>query len=80
VLDLSTALILDGDGDELSVTARFAMDQEIAAALPTGSPNVEVVDAALRALDSSGTLTRLHHEWIEPSFGTHPSTLPVIRT
>ncbi len=64
----------------MTTGGRFTIDGEMAVALPSDSANVEVVDAALRALDSDGTLGDLEHEFLTPVFETDPASVPVVRT
>ena len=67
-IDLSTALVLTHGRDDVTTAAASPPTSEIGAALPRQSPNVEVVDAALRALDGDGTLADLEHECLAPVF------------
>lgn len=80
LVDLSTALVLTNERDDVTTAARFARRGEIAAALPLGSANVEVVDAGLRALAADRTLGDLERRYLAPVFETAPDSLPVIRT
>jgi polar amino acid transport system substrate-binding protein len=80
LVDLSTALILTNGRSDVTTGGRFTVDGDMAVALPRDSPNVEVVDAALRALDSDGTLADLEHEFLAPVFEADPSSVPVVRT
>jgi hypothetical protein len=49
------------------------------AALPRGSSNVELVDAALRAFARDGTLDDLEARWLLAEYATDPDDVPVIR-
>ena len=80
LVDLSTALILTEGRSDVTTGGRFTVDGDLAVALPNESANVEVVDAALRALESDGTLDDLEHEFLAPVFETDPSSVPVVRT
>ena len=80
LVDLSTALILTKGRSDVTTGGRFTVDGDMAVALPSDSPNVEVVDAALRALESDGTLADLEHEFLSPEFETDPLSVPVVRT
>jgi polar amino acid transport system substrate-binding protein len=79
LMDLSTALVLTNGRDDVTVGARLILDQQIAIALPSGSPNVEAVDAGLRAMVADGTLADLDAQWLEPAFGTDPDSIPIVR-
>jgi polar amino acid transport system substrate-binding protein len=80
LLDLSTALVLTNGRDDVTTAARFDVAQDFAVALPPGSPNRQVVDAALRSFEASGLLGRLKAEYLLPAFERDPSSLTVIRT
>ena len=80
LVDLSTALILTKGRSDVTTGGRFTVDGDMAVALPSDSPNVEVVDAALRALESDGTLSDLEQEFLAPVFETDPASVPVVRT
>ncbi len=81
LVDLSTALILTQGRSDVTTGGRFTVDGEMAVALPVDSANVEVVDAALRALDNDGTLDDLEHEYLAPVFEHRPRRRsPSIRT
>ena len=80
LIDLSTALVLTAGRADVVTAARFATNGEMAAALPAGSPNLEAVDAALRAFDSDDTTSDLERRYLDPVFATDPDSLPVIRT
>jgi polar amino acid transport system substrate-binding protein len=80
LVDLSTALILTNDRDDVTTGARFVLDEAIAIAMPPDSPNVEVVDAGINALDADGTLDELAETWLRPVFDTDPESIPVVRT
>jgi polar amino acid transport system substrate-binding protein len=80
LVDLSTALILANGRSDVTTGGRFMIDGDMAVALPGDSVNVEVVDAALRALDSDGTIGDLEHEFLAPVFETDPASVPVVRT
>jgi polar amino acid transport system substrate-binding protein len=80
LLDLSTALVVTNERDDVVTAARFAVAQEFGIALPAGSANRQVVDAALRSFEAAGLFDRLAAQYLLPAFETDPSTLPVIRT
>ncbi len=62
LVDLSTALVLTKGRDDVTTGGMFVTDGEMAIALPKGSDNVEVVDAALKALDADRTIHDLARE------------------
>jgi len=80
LVDLSTALVLTKGRPEVTTGGRFVIDGEMAVALPRGSANVEVVDAALHALDTDRTLHDLRQRYLDPAFAKDPAAVPVIRT
>jgi polar amino acid transport system substrate-binding protein len=80
LVDLSTALVLTKGRTDVTTGGRFETDGEMAIALPRDSANVEVVDAALRALGADRTLRDLRERYLDPAFAKDPSTVPVIRT
>ena len=80
LVDLSTALVLTKGRPDVTTGGRFVIDGEMAVALPRGSANVEVVDAALHALDADRTLRDLRERYLDPAFAKDPTAVPVIRT
>jgi len=80
LVDLSTALVLTKGRTDVTTGGRFETDGEMAVALPRGADNVEVVDAALHALDADGTLHDLRARYLDPAFAKDPADVPVIRT
>ena len=80
LVDLSTALVLTKGRTDVTAGGRFETDGEMAIALPRDSANVEVVDAALHALDADRTLHDLRERYLDPAFAKDPSSVPVIRT
>jgi polar amino acid transport system substrate-binding protein len=79
LLDLPSALVIAHDRPGLRVPARFDRDEDLAAVLPKGSSNTQVVDRALRALIADGTVDELRRRWLDPAFATDPDSIPVIR-
>jgi polar amino acid transport system substrate-binding protein len=83
LVDLPTALVLAQDDDRLSVIARVVTADRYAVAMPSTGPdrarNRQVVDAALRAFRSDGTLADLADRWLAPRFAADPADIPVIR-
>ncbi|MGA9276171.1 ABC transporter substrate-binding protein [Ilumatobacter sp.] len=80
LVDLSTALIVTNGREDLTTVARFVVDLPFAVAMPLDSDNVEVVNAAIRALDNDGTLDSLSKSNLIDSFEKDPDSVPVIRT
>lgn len=85
LVDLPTAFAvvrqLDPEGVLLDVIAAVATGESYAVAVPkdASSDNLEVLDAALRALEADGTLAELIDTWLIPLYGTDPADLPIIR-
>jgi polar amino acid transport system substrate-binding protein len=80
LVDLSTALVLTKDRPEVTTGGRFAIEGEMAVALPRDSANVEVVDGALHAFDADRTLHDLRERYLDPAFAKDPAAVPVILT
>jgi polar amino acid transport system substrate-binding protein len=80
LVDLSEALILTKGREDVTTGARFIIDGGMGVAMPQGSANVEVVDAALRALEGDGTIDDLADEFLAPAFAADPASIPVVRT
>jgi len=57
-LPVATALANDSHG-RLEVAAQFDTDDDLSAALPKGSANLQAVDSALRAFEADGTIDKL---------------------
>jgi polar amino acid transport system substrate-binding protein len=77
MLDLPVALGLARDEASLfHVLGQLDGEADIAAALPNGSANREIVDSAIRGLQADGTIDRLFSRW----FGTSADDVPLIRT
>jgi polar amino acid transport system substrate-binding protein len=74
LLDLPVALGLARDG-RYEVLGQLDGGEGLAAALPKGSPNVEIVDSAIRHLQSDGTIARLTSDWLGKSFDDVPLIL-----
>ncbi len=73
----ATARVSDG---QLSVAGQFASNDDVSAALPQGSKNVDAVDSALRALIADGTIASLAHKWLGLNLdGTSADDVPLIR-
>jgi polar amino acid transport system substrate-binding protein len=79
LLDLPTALATAHQSSGgLTVPAQFVTNQQLAIALPRGSPNVEPVNQVLRNLMSSGRLQQLEAEQLIPVLGVDPARIPII--
>jgi polar amino acid transport system substrate-binding protein len=77
LLDLPVALgLARNDPDVFHVPAQLDGDETLAAALPNGSSNLEVVDSAIRALIADGTVERLVSRWL----GKSEQDVPLILT
>jgi ABC-type amino acid transport substrate-binding protein len=49
------------------VLGQLPGSEYLAAALPEGSPNVQIVDSAINALQSDGTIGQLADRWLGQS-------------
>ena len=77
LLDLPVALGLAHDEPRLfHVVGQLETDAGLAAALPDGSANREVVDSAIRSLQADGTVDRLVDRWL----GEAEDDVPLILT
>jgi polar amino acid transport system substrate-binding protein len=76
LLDLPVALgLAKSDPKLFHVLGQLSGGEGLAAVLPKGSANVEIVDSAIRALQSDGTIARLTARWLGTSFGNVPLIL-----
>jgi ABC-type amino acid transport substrate-binding protein len=77
LLDLPVALGLAHDKPErYEVVGQLPGGQGLAAALPDGSSNREIVDSAIRSLQADGTIGKLTKRWL----GEREDDVPLIRT
>jgi len=77
MLDLPVALALAAaDTARFHVLGQLTGDEGLAAALPNGSRNHEVVDSAIRALTADGTIDGLVKRWL----GSSSDDVPLILT
>jgi polar amino acid transport system substrate-binding protein len=77
LLDLPVALGLAYNRPGVyEVLAQLPGGEGLAAALPDGSPNREIVDSAIRSLQADGTIEKLTSRWLGASAGD----VPLIRT
>jgi polar amino acid transport system substrate-binding protein len=65
LLDLPVALGLSrADPGRFQVLAQLSGGEDLAAVLPKGSPNLDIVDSSIRALTANGTIGRLASRWL----------------
>lgn len=77
MLDLPVALALaHAEPGRLHVLGQVPDDRGLAAALPEGSPNHEIVDSAIRRLQADGTIDKLVKRWL----GEAEQDVPLIWT
>jgi polar amino acid transport system substrate-binding protein len=77
LLDLPVALGLAHDDPPLlQVVGQLSGGEGLAAALPQGSQDLEVVDSAIRHLQADGTIDRLASRWL----GKDEDDVPLIRS
>jgi ABC-type amino acid transport substrate-binding protein len=76
LLDLPVALGLARENPaQLHVLGQLSGGEGLAAALPKGSPNSEIVDSNFRALTANGTISKLESRWLGKSAGDVPLIL-----
>jgi ABC-type amino acid transport substrate-binding protein len=82
LLDLPVAAAVAADSHgQLEVAGQFDSNDDISAALPQGSPNVDATSSAIRALIADGTINKLAKRWLGLSLsGTTADDVPLIRT
>ena len=77
MLDLPVALgLAHAEPGRFHVIGQLDGDHGLAALLPEGSHNVEIVDSAIRSLQSDGTIDDLTERWL----GESQSDVPLILT
>jgi polar amino acid transport system substrate-binding protein len=65
LLDLPVALgLARADPERLQVLGQLSGGESLAAVLPKGSPNLDIVDSSIRALSANGTISRLASKWL----------------
>jgi polar amino acid transport system substrate-binding protein len=75
LLDLPVALgLARAEPSRFHVLAQLAGGEGLAVALRKGSPNTEIVDSAVRALQADGTIGRLESRWL----GRGEDSVPLI--
>jgi polar amino acid transport system substrate-binding protein len=68
-------------GGKLSVAGQFDSNDDVSAALPQGSDNLDAVGSAIRAFIADGTIASLAHDWLGLDInGTSAEDVPLIRT
>jgi len=80
LIDLPSALVIAGADEALDVTAKVQTGDRLAPGFPLGSPNIELIDTALRALANDGTLQRLEETWLESLYERPARDVPTIVT
>lgn len=65
LLDLPVALgLARADPGQFQVLGQLSGGESLAAVLPKGSPNLDIVDSAIRALSADGTISDLASKWL----------------
>lgn len=73
LLDLPVALgLARAEPKRFHVLGQLSGGEGLAAALPKGSPNGEIVDSEIRALTANGTIGKLENRWLGSSAGNVP--------
>jgi polar amino acid transport system substrate-binding protein len=82
LLDLPVAAAIARDSaDRLSVAGQFDSNDDLSAALPSGSANLDAASSAIRALIADGTISSLAKRWLGLTVsGTSAQQVPLIRT
>jgi polar amino acid transport system substrate-binding protein len=80
LFDLPAAEAIANSDPKLVVAAQLADTEQIAAALPDGSQNVQAVSSALRALLADGTIDDLAQRWLGISLSDSEADVPLLRT
>jgi len=76
LLDLPVALgLARAEPERFHVLGQLSGGEGLAAVLPKGSSNSEIVDSAIRALTANGTIGRLTSRWLGKSVGNVPLIL-----
>ncbi len=79
-LPVAAAVARDSHG-HLSVAGQFEANDDISAALPQGSANLDATSSAIRALIADGTIASLAQKWLGITLnGTSADHVPLIRT
>jgi ABC-type amino acid transport substrate-binding protein len=82
LLDLPVAAAVAGSSrGRLAVAGQFEDDDDLSAALPGGSANLDAVSSAIRRLVADGTIASLARRWLGLDLdGTQAQQVPVIHT
>jgi len=80
LFDLPAAEAIANSDPKLQVAAQLADTEPIAAGLPQGSPNVQAVSSALRAMLADGTIDGLAQRWLGISLSGSEADVPLLRT
>jgi polar amino acid transport system substrate-binding protein len=81
LLDLPVALALEKQSPhQYSVPAQLSGPEGLAAALPSGSNNLEAVDTAIHAFLADGTIDKLSERWLGAKLANGADNVPLIRT
>jgi polar amino acid transport system substrate-binding protein len=75
-----TAIMLGfekNSGGSLKVVGQYETGEHYAAIYPKGSKVASVIDGAIEAMDSDGTLDKLSAQWLGPELGGDPNAVPV---
>jgi polar amino acid transport system substrate-binding protein len=81
LLDLPEALaVVDRSDGALRVAAQLEQPEDIAAALPKGSPNDQAVDSAVRALVTDGSVNALEQRWLGPAASGDGQSIPLLES
>lgn len=76
LLDLPVALgLAHAEPARFRMLAQLSGGEGLAAALPNGSPNRDIVDSAIRSLQADGTIDRLVSRWLGESLEDVPLIL-----
>lgn len=76
MLDLPVALgLAAAEPRRFHVLGQLTGEAGLAAALPKGSPNVEIVDSEIRSLQADGTIDKLVSRWLHTSVDDVPLIL-----
>jgi ABC-type amino acid transport substrate-binding protein len=79
-LPVAAAVARDSKG-RLSVAGQFDSSDDLSAALPQGSGNLDAASSAIRALIADGTIAALAKQWLGITLdGTSADHVPLIRT
>jgi ABC-type amino acid transport substrate-binding protein len=81
LFDLPVAsAIARASGGKLHVAGQFELKDDVAAALPAGSANVDAVSTAIRGFEADGTLSDLARRWLGLTVdGFSADHVPLIR-